>query len=436
MRKFWVVFKREYAQVVKKKSFLIGVLLTPALMAGFVVLPMLLADPGLDRPQSIAIIDQSSAGFGERLQERLVEVKIKETEAPLYDFRGFFTVAPGDDPGYRRVLDSLTAAINAQELKYVVVIRPNPQLSDTGVFAVTNATNFTILQTIENHASQLLSMERLRQSHVNVSVDSVLALTRRLDLQVRDAKGETMPFEYKYFGALIFVMVMFGMILGYGQMVMRSVIDEKNSRIMEVLISSVTPFQLMLGKVLGLGAATFTQAAIWVALGAVLYANKAALSVDSSIDRLLFNPVIVVFFVLYLTTGYLLFSTLFALVGSIVNSEKEAQNFVFPITMSLVLPVMIGIHVVQEPNSTLSLVLSYIPFLTPTMMMMRIIFIAPTMTEYSLFGGIVGQAVLGFVLVSLTTVAVIWLTAKIFRVGILMYGKRPTLPEIVKWVRY
>jgi len=134
--------------------------------------------------------------------------------------------------------------------------------------------------------------------------------------------------------------------------------------------------------------------------------------------------------------GYILYSTIFSLIGSIVNNEKEAQAFIFPVTMSLILPVMIGIHIVQEPNSTLSLALSYIPFFAPTTMMMRIIFVAPTVTEYSFFSGILGESILSFLILVVSTLIIIWLTARIFRVGILMYGKRPTLPEIVKWIKY
>jgi len=237
-------------------------------------------------------------------------------------------------------------------------------------------------------------------------------------------------------GGLIFVFMIFGMVLAYGQMVMRSVIEEKNSRVMEVLVSSVTPFQLMLGKICGLGAATFTQIAVWVILGAGIYSMKGALNIDASIDRLVFNPVIVIFFVLFLVTGYLLYSTIFALIGSIVNNEKEAQHFVMPISISMMLPVMIAIHVIQEPNSTLSTVLSLIPIFTPTMMLLRVVFLAPTLTEYTLLSGIVGQATLGLILVIVTIVGMIWVTSRIFRIGILMYGKRPTFPEIMKWIRY
>lgn len=321
-------------------------------------------------------------------------------------------------------------------MKYFLVINENAHRGDTNLYLVTNSDNFRTLGRFESRLSDILSSIRLEESNVNLGVDSVLTLTRRMDLPIRDAKGQSIPFMVKYLGGLIFVFLIFGMVLGYGQMVMRSVIEEKNSRIMEVLISSVTPFQLMLGKIVGLGAATFTQVAIWVVLGAGIYSMKGALNIDAAIDRLVFNPVIVIFFVLFLTTGYLLFSTIFALVGSIVNSEKEAQNFVMPISLSLILPVMLAIHIVQEPNSTLSVALSFIPIFTPTMMLIRVVFLAPTLSSYTPFTGIIGEAIIGFVIVCITLVILIWVTSKIFRIGILMYGKRPTLPEIIKWVKY
>jgi ABC-2 type transport system permease protein len=129
-------------------------------------------------------------------------------------------------------------------------------------------------------------------------------------------------------------------------------------------------------------------------------------------------------------------STLYALIGSIVNSEKEAQGFLMPLNISVMVPVMIGIYIVQEPNSALAVALSLIPPFAPTMMMMRLVFVAPTVVEYSFFSGILGQAILSYVVIVLSTIAIVWLTSKIFRVGILMYGKRPTLPELIKWIRY
>lgn len=436
MSKFWVIFRREYAQVVKKKSFIVGIFLTPALMAAFTVIPAMLARMQSSETEKMAIIDMSGSQIGEKFEAAIAGYKLSDSTQPRYGVERVFELDADDTVRYNVLNDSLCTLINNKQLRYFLVVKEGVQLADSNAFLVTNSDNFQTFDRFERRLSDILSSFRLRMSDINLPVDSVLALTEKVELRIKDAKGESIPFEVKYFTALVFVMIMFAMMLGYGQLVMRSVIEEKNSRIMEVLISSVSPFQLMLGKVVGLGAATFTQMAVWVVIGAGLFLMRGTFQIGSSIDRIVFNPFIVISFLAYMISGYLLFSTMFALIGSIVNSEKEAQNFVFPITMCMIIPVMLGIYVVQEPNSTVSVVLSLIPFLTPTMMLMRIIFVAPTMTEYSLFSGLVGEAVLGFILVSLSVVGMIWLTSKVFRVGILMYGKRPTLPEILKWIKY
>jgi len=438
MSKFMVILKREYIQVVKKKSFIIGIFLTPVLMAAFMLLPAWLAQKKATSSEMMAVLDNSGTGMGERFAEALETYKLEDSDEAYYVVKNIFNVEPGDSVKFKALDDSLKTEINDKKLKYFLVIKPQPHLSDDSVYVVTNSDNFTTLKRFEYRLSNLISAVKLEQTDINLPVDSVLKLTRRIDLQTRNSKGEAIPFMVKYFGGFIFVMLMFGMIVTYGSLVMRSVIEEKNSRIMEVLVSSVSPFQLMLGKIIGLGAATFTQVAIWVLVGVGIFfiSGSASLDISSDITRLVFNPMIVVFFVLFMIVGYLLYSTIFALIGSIVNNEKEAQSFIFPITMSLILPVMVGMHIIQEPNSTLSLALSYIPFFAPTTMMMRIIFLAPTVTEYSLFSGILGESILSFIILVISTMIIIWLTAKIFRIGILMYGKRPTLPEIVRWIKY
>jgi len=431
MHKFLTVFKREYAQVVKKKSFLIGLLLTPVMMAAFTVLPALLATKEASETEQMAIVDQTDYDGGARLAESLKQYELDDGQ-PYYSVTEIFTPAIGDSARLAHLMDSLRALINEQDLKYFIVLKADAHLVDSNAYLVSNSDNFVSMRRFENRVSDVLSARRLDVSDVNLEIDSVLSLAHRIDLRREDAKGESIPFQVKYFTALVFVGIMFG----YGQLVMRSVIEEKNSRIMEVLVSSVTPFQLMMGKILGLGAATFTQVGAWAVMGGIIYALRGVIDMDPSIGRIVFNPAIITFFVLFLSSGYLLYSSLFAIVGSICNNDKEAQSFISPMIISMILPFMVAIHVIQHPNSLLSVVLSFIPFLTPTMMCMRVIFIAPTLTEYSLFSGIIGQAILGFILVSLTFVGVAWLAGKIFRIGILMYGKRPTLPEIIKWVRY
>lgn len=433
MSKFWIVFKHEYGQVVRKKSFLVGIFLMPVLMAGFTVLPAVLARRKATSTQRLVVLDRTDSALAERFREAIKHDTLGNGE-PYYEMT--VVPVPKSEDAFVRLRDSLSREVNDKAIRYVLVLGLDACLDDTASYLITNADNIRIVRRLESHLSDALSAARLERSGVNLSVDSVLTLTRRIDLETRTARGESLPFLTKYIAALLFVGIMFGMIFGYGQLVMRSVMEEKNSRIMEVLVSSVSPPQLMFGKVFGLGAATFTQIAVWLIMGLGVYFLQSTLVSDQAIGRILFNPVIVVFFVLFFVSGYLFYSSLFALIGSIVNSDKEAQNFLSPIALAMVLPFVVAIHIAQEPHSVLSLTLSYIPFLTPTMMFMRVIFLAPTATSYSLFSGIVGEATLGLAVVLIATVLTVWLAAKVFRVGILMYGKRPTLPEIAKWVRY
>ncbi len=438
MSKFLVIFKREYAQVVKKKSFVIGLILMPLLMSAFMVLPAMLAMKETSVAEHMAVIDNGELGFGEQFAESLDRYKLPGTNDPMFLIDSVFNI-PTDEPAYfTSVYDSLANEIAEKRIKYFLVIKPNAYLADSNLALVTNSDNFRTIARFEARLANVLASYRLKLSEVNLPIDSILALTSGVDLQIKNTKGESISPVIKMFSGLIFVMLVYMMVVGYGAVMMRSVIEEKTSRIMEVLVSSVTPFQLMLGKVLGLGAAAFTQVAIWILIGLVIFlaSGPGSFAIDPSISQIAFNPVIVIFFVLFFIVGYIMYSTLFALVGSLVNSDKEAQNFVFPITISLILPVMLVSAVAQDPYVAWAQVLSYIPFFSPTMMLMRIVFVAPSATDYSLFSGIVAEGTIAFIIAVITTLLLIWLVARVFRVGILMYGKRPTLSEIIKWCRY
>lgn len=436
MSKMMTIFKNEYRQVVQKKSFVIGIVLIPALMFAFTALPTFLATTQPKKTMHMAIVDQSEMGLGQKFAGALSEYMVDDTDIPAYTVDSLFILGSAEAERFATLSDSLRTLVTADDLKWVLVFKEDAHLVDSNIYLITNSENFITINRFEKRLSEITSSARLEMSSVNLSVDSVLVLSRHIDLNIQDAKGDSIPFMTKYFIALAMVGIIMMMLLGYGSQVMRTIIEEKNSRIMEVLVSSVTPFQLMAGKILGLGAATMTQVAVWFAIGIVLYTMRGSLEIGGSVDRILFNPMVTVFFVIFLIGGYLLYSSLFALIGSIVTTEKEAQNLVSPISLSLVLPFILAIYVIQEPNSTLSIVLSLIPFLTPTMMAMRIVFVAPSLTEYSLFSGILGQAILGTIVLALTIVLVLWATGKVFRIGILMYGKRATLPEIIKWLRH
>lgn len=424
----------EYTQVVKKKSFLIGILLTPAFLVLVTALPALLADRGVSQPVRYAIIDIDGQGIGQRLSQAMTRYKLDgDSTTGAYNLTRLYFVPHASSDQIDSLRSALDTAIGNGQLKYYVVIFPNIVSNDSALL-VSKSINFRTAARFDARISGILSEMRLEDSNINLPVDSVMAMTRRIEMQQASPGGKKRDFMTVYFGAFIFIMIIFMSVIGFGQILMRSVIEEKNSRIMEVLVSSVSPFQLMLGKVVGLGAANLTQIAIWVGIGAVLFSYRGALNVPAEVGGVVFNPVLIVFFILFLIVAYVMYSSVFAFIGSICNTDKEAQNFMFPIIMSLMLPVLLLMYIIQEPDSTISVVLSMIPILTPTMMVARLNIAAPE--TFNLADPIILEAVIGLVVALAFTVFLVWVTARVFRVGILMYGKRPTLPEIIKWVRY
>lgn len=432
MNKLWVIISREYAQVVKKKSFLIGIILLPVFMIGITVLPALLANKKPATSMNMAIIDLDGRNVGEKFAEKLERYKLDDSSL-TYEVGEIYNIDASDSAKYAAVRAQLDTALESNKIKSYLVLFDGIVENDSCI-VVAKSFSFRTADRFDWTITRVLTEARLANTEINLGIDSVLSLTHRTEFTQMAPGEKQRNFEIIYLAGIVFVMIIFGTVVGYGQILMRSVIEEKNSRIVEVMVSSVTSFQLMAGKIIGLGMASLTQVAIWMVIGMGIYYFRGDLSISAEISDVLFNPVLIFFFVIYLILGYLLYSTLFALIGSIVNSEKEAQGFVFPITMTVMLPIILSMYIVQEPESALAVILSLIPFLTPTMMLVRLNIISPT--GFSLANPIIMQSFIGMVITILTILAAIWVAAKIFRVGILMYGKRPTLPEIIRWIKY
>lgn len=398
--------------------------------------PAMLARTESSSTEHLAVIDQSKLGIANEFKENIAQYKLEDSTTPYYKIDNIFEIEEADSVKYNSVHDSLKNLILDKELKYFLVITPTALSTNDGVHIVSSADNIVTYSRFRRQLSRVISSQRLLNSEINMPVDSILNMTQRIDLVTKDLKGATVSLQTKFIIAIIFVMMMYMLILINGQMVMRSVIDEKNSRIMEVLVSSVSPFQLMMGKIFGLGAATFTQVAIWIIAGLLFTASGSAMSGNETLQNIIFNPYLLIYFVIFFILGFLLYSTLFALLGSVVGTEKEAQNFLFPIVICLILPIIIGMNIIQDPNSMLARVLSFIPLFTPTMMVLRLNVIIPSLMDNSFFQPAFYEANLAVIVLACSVIGVIWLTAKIFRVGILMHGKRITLPEIIKWVKY
>jgi ABC-2 type transport system permease protein len=432
MHKLWVIIKREYAQVVKKKSFLLGIVLTPLFMIGITIIPSLLAHKKSAALEKIAVIDLDNQGIGERFAEKIQKYKLDDS-SPAYEVTDIYRPDYMDSTAVDRTRKKMDSLIQSKSLKYYLIINKNIEQNDS-CFLVAKSFGFRTGSRFDRTISSILAEIRLEKSNLNLSVDSVMVLARRTYFEQQAPGGKERDFETVYLAGLVLVMIIFMTVVAYGQTLMRSVIDEKNSRIIEVMVSSISPFQLMSGKIIGLGLASLTQVAIWIAIGLGLYGFQGSLEISATVSDIIFNPVLIGFFLIFMALGYLLFSTLFALIGAIVNNEKEAQNFIFPIIMTIMVPVILSMYIYQEPDSTIVTVLSLIPLFTPTMMLVRLNVIGSDV--FDLADPIMLEATLGVIITALTTVAVIWLTSRIFRIGILMYGKRPTLPEIIKWVTY
>jgi ABC-2 type transport system permease protein len=216
------------------------------------------------------------------------------------------------------------------------------------------------------------------------------------------------------------------MMIFYGTFVMRGVIEEKQSRIIEVLLSSIRPIELMAGKLIGIGLVSLTQIVIWLAVSALLSATTALplFAMAGKLPALKLSTML--FFLLFFVLGYFLYSTLYLIVGAMVSEESDAQSMQFPVIASIVIPMLMLESVLRQPNSTSSVALSLIPIFSPILMFARTIVQTPPWW----------QIALSVVLLVATIFAAVWLAAKIYRVGVLMYGKPPTLPELWRWMKY
>ncbi len=421
MRKVLAIIKREYKEAVYKKSFIILTLLMPVLMIGFSVLPGLLMQIKTQKQTQIHVIDLSHKIF-EPLHQSLSKDTLK-TGKPRYVFTAI-DVAPNNLEATLQAEKKLIAAKKIDVLLYV------PADVDSSLqvkFYARNVADLDLTSRFKNEISSIISRERLLAA--GIQPELVEKLTKRVKLHTfkitKGGKESKSGFLQEYLGTFIFIFFLYFTIIMYGAGIMRSIIQEKNSRIVETILSGSNAFQFMAGKILGQGAVSLTQYLIWILFGlGLLFAGSHYFPISKQFMQL--NPMLFLYFVIFFVLGYLLFSAMYAAVGAISNSDQEAQNASFPITLSLIVPIILFSYIVKAPNSTLALTLSQIPFFSPIIMFARVNLANPPLWQILLSIGIL----------IVTIVIVIWIAAKIFRVGILMYGKRPTLPELLKWIRY
>jgi ABC-2 type transport system permease protein len=417
VRKVWAVIRREFIERVRTKWFWISAILGPVFFAGIIFVPVLLSRSGAVR--QIVVVDGTRTGFGERVAQVLSAGKTFRARR----------VAAGVG-----VLDTLTAQVEAKRLDGFLIITDD--LTETGraEYRASNVSSIQAIEELQRSLSRLIVKVRLEREGVNPAIVDRAQIPISLETK-KISRGKTTAETVggSFFMAYIMAVLLFMAILLYGVNVMSSVLEEKTNRIMEVLVSSLKPFEMMLGKVLGVGAVSFFQFLIWGVSARLLFSQRQALlrrmTGEADAAQAFSMPPIpattIAVFLAFFLGGFLLYSAMFAAVGAMSGNEQEARQAQQPVTYLLMISYLSIFALTNDPNSTFSMSLSLIPFTSPIAMPVR--WTAGNLPFSELL------ASLAILLVAI--MGVTWVAARIYRVGILMTGKRPNLKELVRWVR-
>jgi ABC-2 type transport system permease protein len=425
VNKMFAIIKREYLLRVKTKAFLIGTFLLPVFIIGVSFLPMLLMRTNLGEQKKLAIIDESRQLFGP-VAAAFEETKNSKGE-PIY-----LVNQASADSNRQEILNSLNQQVNSGELDaYLILPADIFQQSQFELYGK-NLGNFEFIQTVERAVSGVVRTIRMNQ--VGLDINLVQKLNRWVGaktFQVAETGSREQRSEVSFILSMVMGLMIYMMLMMYGMFVIRAIIEDKNSRVVEVIISSVRPIDYMTGKVIGIGATGLTQFLIWVATALLLsmYGLSMAQTFAPEVSHFVIpqlSPWIYAAFVFYFLFGYFIYATLGAALGSIVNSDSEAQSYQGIIMIPIMLSFFLMFSINNAPHSLLATILSLIPLFTPILMFSRILMSAAPLW----------QVLLSFALMILSLWGSMWLSSRIFRIGILMYGKKPTLPEVAKWIRY
>ncbi len=421
MRKLRLIIKREYLTRVKTKGFIIGTVIVPLIGVAFCLLIIFLVRHKPTQTMRLVIVDNSGTlaqpitnGLDAKLENGQPEFNIVET-----------IVHPASPDA---VQQDLRSRINSEKLDAYLWIPADAK--ESFELHMRNPDNFALIGPLSGAVDQAVISSRLSERGVHLDdIKSVLRGTDLKLLKVSEA-GESVEKGQSIGIAIALVILLYTALLMYGIITMRSVLEEKSTRTMEVLISAVTPFELLAGKILGVAAAAFTQFAIWMISTALLFSYGALAAAGMGAGSAMSGVHVPISLVLYAGVfffgGYFLYSSMFAAIGSACSNEQDAQQLQWVAMAPLVFCMVIYSVVLNDPTSTVSVVLSEIPFFSPVLMSLRISLQTPP----------VWQIVLALALLFVTTVGTIYASAKIYRVGVLMYGKRPSIVEMFRWLRY
>ena len=436
MNKIGIIIAREFNERVRKKSFIITTILMPVLMIGMMAAPTLMMLFAKGEQKTLLVIDNS--GVVAPQLESNEDVVFKDIDLSLEEARA-------DDTIFGVLWIGKQVVENPSEVKLYT----------------NSSSSMTLEESITAQIEKVIERERLKRYNIEGLEDimknlqaSVSMTTYRNDQSVEGEQEQATSSTVSYLLGLVLGMMLYMFLIIYGSMVMTSVIEEKGSRVLDVLVSSVSPFQLMIGKILGVAAVAATQIVIWgvlvCGLGATLLPSLVPADVMQSVEAVQAGSItsaeagldadmlsalsfatdmgglvtMFVWLLLFLVGGFLFYSAMFAAVGSAVDSIQDASQLQTPITVPIILALILAMSVSNDPNSSLAFWGSIIPFTSPVVMMARIPFDIPTW-----------QIILSIVLLYISVAAMAWFAGKIYRVGIFMHGKKPTLKELLSWIK-
>lgn len=448
MRKFVAVVRHEYTKLVFKWSFLIGTLLFPLLASMFAIVPAIIFSLR-GEPTRIVVIDQSGK-VAPRVKENLSAEKLMQ-KAEQAMKESFTDLGAGQDEEMKRnaemfaggfafvdydlrdrTLDEARADLNARIVAdeidaYLIVPENFAAPGAVFEFRSRKAGDFITNETLKDALNVAVRSQRLADA--NISEERLDELNKKINF---DEKGIGETGEEKDATGTLIASFAIGLMIYitltiYGQAIMAAVVEEKETRIAEILFSSASPFELMMGKLVGVGLGGLTQLVIWTISAAVLIAVVSIQMAGSEIVGAIpaITPLMIVYFMIFFLLGYFIYASIFALIGSMVTTVQEGSQFAFPPIMLMLVGFYFCFAVVRDPGSTLSFWVSIAPFFAPLTMPIRI------MAETPPFW----QIALSIIVNSIAIAGLVWLTARVYRIGMLMYGKRATIPEVMKWIR-
>lgn len=427
--KILLVLKREYLTRVRTKAFILSTLLTPFAFVLFIAIVVIISISDSEVTKTVGIIDDTGV-----LYERLVEI---------------------DSVRYKDVsnfaIDTVRAKVLAGEIDGYVILSDtfiDSSVSPTLVYGGSGGLSF--IDSIQDNLREVVREERLSRSQVSPEVREIFESRPRLKSVKLTEEGEEEDNAVAgaIFGFILGLLIFIG-VFGYGAILMRSVIEEKTNRIVEVIASSIKPIELMFGKLFGILALAVTQFGIWIAsyIGlSIIAAPVAGMIVQAQVQNLpeeaqaaaaseafdpsvlenfVVDPTIFIYFFIFFFIGFLIYAGIFAAIGSAVDSEQDTQQFMLPVMAPIMIAYFLNTRVMENPDSTVSVIASLFPLTAPINMISRI---AATEVPFWQIG-------LSLLLMLGTFVGLMWLAAKIYRVGILMYGKKPSYKELAKWIR-